>query len=130
MDYAEAADRVRHDLGKYVSFATRFVAADAGVDALREALRDDLLHTRRGPEGSEGAVTMWHRLRAPLLGAPGELGALVARLDERIAVIARDLPVIEQGDERALQTLAAHAAEVTSLCRALAVAARSSAGGR
>ena len=126
MDYADASERVRHDLGKYVSFATRFLAEDAGVEALREALRDDLVHTRRSPDGVENAPMLWARLRVPLTdpAVPPEIRAFVARLDDAVGGIAVAIPHLDTDDEPTLRQLAAHAAEVTTLTRALAAAAR------
>lgn len=127
MDYTDAADRVRHDLGKYVSFATRFLPEDAGAEALREALRDDLRFTRRSPEGVEDAVALWARLRVPLTEGPvpAAIGACVAQLDHAVGGIAVAIPHLDTSDEPTLRQLAAAAAEVTVLARALAAAARS-----
>lgn len=81
MTLEEAAARARHDLGKYVAFQTRWTGVDAPPEALREALRADLLRTRSGPAGTADAATVWAELRGPLLPAGVDaIDALVARL--------------------------------------------------
>ncbi|MCB9674642.1 MAG: hypothetical protein H6737_05955 [Alphaproteobacteria bacterium] len=71
--------RLKHDLGKYVRFQGRWLPPDATVEARREALAADLLHTRRGPDGSVDAATVWAEFsgvltgQVPLAGEPIDL---------------------------------------------------------
>lgn len=84
MELLEAAARARHDLGKYVAFQARWLEPDAPADALREALREDLLRTRKGPDGVVDAATLWRDLRGPLLPAGVErIDGLMAELADR-----------------------------------------------
>ncbi|MBN2798957.1 MAG: hypothetical protein JXX28_07395 [Deltaproteobacteria bacterium] len=53
--------RLRHDLGRYMAFQLRAVGDGAPHTLLCEALRADLLQTRRGPAGVERAVDLWDR---------------------------------------------------------------------
>lgn len=86
MSLLEAAARARHDLGKYVAFQARGLDADAPVEELRAALREDLIRTRKGPAGVESAAELWRALREPLLPAGVEaIDALVVDLDARAA---------------------------------------------
>jgi hypothetical protein len=65
---ASLAGRLKHDLGRYVAMQARWLAPDADADTRRTALRDDLLATRRGPEGSVDALGVWTPYRDALLG--------------------------------------------------------------
>lgn len=62
--------RVRHDLGKYVAMQVRGLGDPAAASdaALRQALTDDLLGTRRGPAGVSDACAIWAELRPELVG--------------------------------------------------------------
>lgn len=94
--YLEAAERAKHDLGKYIAFQVRWMPPDAGVEEWREGLVSDLLHTRRGPAGSEGAVSIWKRLRPSFEGLQ-DMSEIVA-VDEAIAQIVALLPALEAGE--------------------------------
>ena len=59
-------DVLRHDLGKYVTLQVRWSAGDPA--ALHDALRADLLATRRGPAGTSDAVEVWEGLAPELRG--------------------------------------------------------------
>lgn len=87
MSIAEAAARARHDLGKYICFSARWLPEDAPAEELRQALRDDLLLTRKGPSGSTGAVALWAELRPPLVEAG--VGEIDTRMDQLAALAAR-----------------------------------------
>jgi len=127
---AEYVARVKHDLGKYVSFQVRWLAPDAPVAERRAALLADLTATRRGPEGSWDAPSLWAALRPALVGEvtlPGgprvDLSAdpLVQRIDQAIAVIAEVVAVLgtDPVDERALDRGERAAREVSEACREL-----------
>ena len=64
----EAAERAKHDLGKYIAFQARWLPPSAERRDWQEGLVSDLLQTRRGPAGTEDAVTLWKRLRPSLAG--------------------------------------------------------------
>lgn len=121
MSLAEAADRARHDLGRYVALQVRWVGADGPADALREALDADLRHTRRSPGGDLGVAEVWAACREGLSGADPALlepvDGLVARLGER----ASRLEALDEGALRETAGWALACAEqVRALARALA----------
>lgn len=115
MSVAEAASRARHDLGKYVCFQVRWLPEDADDDALRGALRDDLLRTRRGPQGEEGAAQVWAGFRAELKDAPGFLA-----IDGAVDELARRALTLDQQSRTDLETTAALARRLADLLRDLA----------
>lgn len=121
-----AAARVSHDLGKYVVFEVAWCGPDAPALVLREALRNDLLHTRRDPSGSVGAVALWAELRAAL----GEEAAApeVAAIDAAMEAVAAGLPALdaEPPEPSALAALAAAAEDVRRSCYAWAERTRRS----
>lgn len=121
LDQLEAlADRladVRHDLGKYIRFETRFVEDGGDVDALRAALKADLLATRRRGDQLEPASRVWARLRPGELEADPDVSAIDAAM-ARLA--AADL----DGAEPALREAAALAREVSDATRRLHTRAR------
>ncbi len=116
-DLVEQLADLRHDLGKYVCFETRFVGVEAAEPDLRDALRADLLRTRcgrdaEGREATETAWALWARLRpGTLAGDPDitEIDALIGRLQ------AADL----SGDLACLRRTAEDAMEVASVTRRL-----------
>jgi hypothetical protein len=65
---AEHVATMKHDLGKYVAFQTRWVAAEAPLAERKAALDADLRQTRRGPEGESDASAVWARFRPALRG--------------------------------------------------------------
>ncbi len=103
---------LRHDLGKYIGFEASFLPPEPSPEALREALRADLLATRRGPRGVESAADIWNRLRPPLLAEDPDVAA-IERAMEALAAPALD------GDEAALHGLRDQAREVRRLCQSL-----------
>ena len=80
----EHVSRLKHDLGKYVRFQGRWLPPDSGLDARREALATDLLHTRRGPDGSVDALQVWADF-APVLA--GIEHPELARIRESMAAL-------------------------------------------
>jgi hypothetical protein len=113
----EQVSRLKHDLGKYVRFQGRWLPPDAGLDARREALATDLLHTRRGPDGSVDALQVWadfapalEGLEHPELtrvrdGMAALRPVLTALRDAEAAGRPVDAGVVEAG-ERAAETVA------------------------
>jgi len=59
---------MKHDLAKYLTLNQRWLATNPTVSELRLALRDDLLETRRGPNGSRDAWQVWQDFGPELLG--------------------------------------------------------------
>jgi hypothetical protein len=127
---AEYVARVKHDLGKYVSFQVRWLGPEASVEDRRAALVADLTATRRGPEGSRDAASIWAALRPALVGeAPLPAGPtmdlsddpLVQRIDEAIAVIAEVVSMLgEDPVDEAVVDRGEHAAlAVSEACRDL-----------
>lgn len=125
-DMADWVGRLKHDLGKYISFQARWLEADAGSDARRQALRDDLLRTRRGPAGEASAAAVWRSFQARLDELPPHVrSAVVAEpawqtiasamraLEPVTVAVAGDPP--DELVDRGLDL----AASVSSGCRAL-----------
>ena len=89
---------LHHDLGKAIVFTQRWLASTATFDERCEAVKDDVLRTRRGPTGSVGAIEIWKsfcsssRMEPILLtehgkrleGAMCQLEQLVDKLSENI----------------------------------------------
>ena len=118
------ADRladVRHDLGKYIRFETRFVEDGADVDALRAALRADLLATRRRGDQLEAASSVWARLRPGELDGDPDVGVIDAAM---AALAGVDL----DGPEPSLREAAGLAREVSEATRRLHTRARARLG--
>lgn len=109
----EAAQRVRHDLGKYVHLEARWLGEDADAAEYRDALRTDLLRTRRGPTGDEDCLTLWTRLR------PTVLAFDLREVDDRVARIGALLPLLDELDLARLRQLAREAHELGEACRRL-----------
>lgn len=112
---------LRHDLGKYIRFETRFVETSGDVEALRAALRADLLSTRRRGSEVEPATAVWARMRpAELDGDPD-----VAVIDEAMAELAgADL----SGPEASLRAASEAAGRVSEATRRLLNRARARVG--
>ncbi len=115
----EALAAARHDLGKYVHFEARWIAEDADATSVREALRADLLRTRRGPRGEHGVGKVWADARAEIAlamacdGRPLDL----ADIDRRVVELAA---AAERLDDLSLPELR----DVAALARSLAEAIR------
>jgi hypothetical protein len=108
-DLVEQLADLRHDLGKYICFETRFVGIDAPETALREALKADLERTRcrRNPDGveiTESAWDLWARIRpGSLKDDPDitEIDALIGRLST--ADLSADVDALRKTAENALE---------------------------
>ena len=113
MQLREAAERVRHDLGKYVHLEARWLGEDANELELREALHNDLARTRRDPSGDEDCERVWARLRGDLAGLDtSEIDAIVIRLGSA----ARKLGEL---DHHRLRAVAEDARLLSDACRRL-----------
>lgn len=121
--------RLKHDLGKYVAFQQRWLGQDADPGARRAALESDLIHTRRGPDGSVDALTVWADARPALVGQATLGGAVVdlacdpdiARLDGAMRALAPLVDALRAGQatDHALARGSALALDVSETCRRL-----------
>ena len=68
---AELTGRVKHDLGKYIAFESRWLPADCSEEDLLTALQSDILRTASGPAVVKSAFQIWNGLRASLVSAVG-----------------------------------------------------------
>jgi len=107
---SEALRAVRHDLGKYVSFHLRWLPEGATDDELLDALRNDVVATRRGPAGTESAPAIWTRLR------PTVEDLDVSAIDQDIAILSAHIDGLESGeiDHDALLACAAAARRISA----------------
>lgn len=120
MSASELLARLKHDLGKAISFQQRWLPDPEDEDALRSALVEDLLRTRRAGDRVTGAVDLWAALRSELVADPG-----LAEAEERVALDAEMAIVAAVGAALAdgiasssdLRRGAAAARRVTELCR-------------
>ena len=96
---AELLDDLRHDLAKYLALPLRMLPRDADAAALRRALIDALVHTRRSGGRSTSARELYARARAELVAAqadPVRLGALDQAVAAALAwesALAGDAPL-------------------------------------
>jgi hypothetical protein len=117
---AEAAARLRHDLGKYIRFsAAETLETDTTV--LRERLRADVLATRRTDSATQSASEVfeqWQREEAAHFGngAPAET---LARLSGTMDELRRLSAEIDSLDRPGLERLDALTRDVARECRAL-----------
>ena len=108
---------LRHDLGKYIRFETRFALEQGDTEALRAALRADLLATRRRGDAVEPAAAVWARLRPVELEDDADVGCI----DRAMAGLAEaDLG----GPHETLDSAAVLAGEVSDATRRLHERAR------
>lgn len=104
--------RGRHDIGKYLTCAARFLEQRTEAE-LREALRLDLGATRSNPSGSVG--DLWAELRPAWLGE----GLDTARIDDDVAALMAGLHRLDSADLAGLEAIAARAAALADHLRAL-----------
>lgn len=114
MDSREAAERVRHDLGKYVHLEARWLGEDANEGELREALASDLLRTRRDPSGDQRCDEVWARLRPSVVHLP------VAEIDSIVIRLADAAKRLDSLDFHRLRAVAEDARLLADACRRLA----------
>ena len=125
-EMAEAAGRLRHDLGRYIRFsAAETLEADTAV--LRERLRADVLATRRTASAAQSASEIfeqWRREEAAHFasGAPAET---LARLSRTMDEVRRLSAEIDSLDRPGLERLDALTRDVARECRALFLEAKS-----
>lgn len=127
-------DRLKHDLGKYVALQARWLPPEAGPVERREALVADLLHTRRGPEGSTSAHEVWETFRGMLHGEVLLDGHRVALGDDPDVVVIEDrmrslgalrsVSAVEALVPEAVDEALSACAEVGARCRSLVRRAR------
>lgn len=109
----EAAQQVRHDLGKYVHLEARWLGEDASAADFREALRVDLLRTRRSPSGEVDCQALWATLR-PLVAAFD-----TAEVDNLVVSVASRMHSLDLLSLVALRALAEDAYQIGEACRRL-----------
>lgn len=88
---AAHARRLKHDLGKYIALRTRWLAEDAPPAEREQALRADLLETRRGPSGVSDAQAVWRGARAVFYGE--------ASLVRDVTVSLAELPELRRAED-------------------------------
>lgn len=111
-ELTEDLSDLRHDLGKYITFEVRFLGADPETEALRAALRADVLQTHKRGDEHATAWQVWARMRPALLEGDPD----VARIEESLAALAR---VNLTGSRAELEEAAALAGEVAAATRSL-----------
>ncbi len=116
---AEALDELiedlsdlRHDLGKYITFEVRFLGAEPETEALRAALRADILRTHQRGEEHSAAWQVWERLRPVMLEGDADF----RRIEECLATL-RSLDLA--GPRAELEQAAALAGAVAEATRSL-----------
>jgi hypothetical protein len=119
MSLLDAAKAAHHDLGKYVRFEQRWLPEGCSDAELLDALRADVLETRRGRTGVESAPQLWARLRPALQDLADR--AEMQQVDAATAVLAAGLGELEPpGPGRArLLELSQACAQVASALSAL-----------
>lgn len=122
--------RLKHDLGKYVALRQRWLAEGASAQERREALVDDLLATRRGPDATLDAVSVWSEFRPALMGEDPLPGGHrvdlsqdrdVRALEEAMTVLARVTAALRAGEssDDLVQQGSTAALAVSDGCRSL-----------
>lgn len=124
------AGRLKHDLGKYIAFGARWLGDDAPLAERTQALADDLLRTRRGPDGSSDALEVWEPYRARLVGERPLVGGqcvdlrdepVVADIVQSMHALGPTVAGLRAGplDRAAVDAGLALARRVSDACRAL-----------
>lgn len=123
---AEAAARLRHDLGKYIRFSAP-ETPEPSIEALRERLRADVLSTRRSASDTSAAADVfeeWRREEEANLPASGPLSTYVAKIGraiEEIRALAARLDTLGRPELEKLDRLTRAVADD---CRDFASAAK------
>jgi hypothetical protein len=122
--------RLKHDLGKYVSLQVRWLEPGAELQERTEALRADLLSTRRGPSGEQDAVSLWEGFRPGLVGEADLAGgcrvdltgnAELERIEAAMAVVRAVVAELRGGSVsvNSIDEGAAAARDVADACKVL-----------
>ena len=112
-----AADRLRHDLGRYIRFSAP-ATPEADTEVLRERLARDVLATRSGPDGVQPAVAIfdeWLAEEGKLFEPSAPLRDLRGAI-EQVRDLSRRLPELGRSDLVRLDELTTVIAEA---CRKL-----------
>jgi hypothetical protein len=100
----ERVAALKHDLGKYVAWTSANLDEEAWTgpvgDTLLEALRGDLLETRKREDGAEAAWDVWVRLTDDL-PRPLDIEELAA-VERAVATLRAAAPALRAGDHGAL----------------------------
>jgi hypothetical protein len=111
-ELTEDLSDLRHDLGKYITFEVRFLGSDPETEALRAALRTDILQTHKRGDVCATAWQVWERMRPTQLAGDAD----VDRVEESLAALAR---VNLTGSRVELEEAAGLAGEVAAATRSL-----------
>jgi hypothetical protein len=87
--------RMKHDLGKYVSLQMRWLAEEASLEDRERALKADLLATRRGPQGTQDALSVYREFRPVLMGDEPLSAGIVMNLSAHPMVVSLDAAMEE-----------------------------------
>lgn len=90
--------RLKHDLGKYVSLQMRWLRTEASPKERQQALKADLLATRRGPQGTQDAVSVYGEFRPTLMGEEPLGPGVVMDLSANPMVISLEAAMAEIAD--------------------------------
>jgi hypothetical protein len=131
----ELAQRLRHDLGRYIQFHRRWLSPDASATERWAAIDDDLSRTHRGPEGTLSAAQVWEPFRQILTGERPMMSGLQMdwRSNPRVADLVQVMEELcawslvclpDLGSLEQLDIGEAGVARVSSLCNALQDEAR------
>ena len=113
----EAADRLRHDLGRYIRFSAP-ASQEASTEDLRDRLSRDVLATRSGPEGAVDAAKVfdrWMSEEGALFEGSDALRRLRDAIEELRGLAAR-LPGLSRAQ---LERLDALTTTIAAECRKL-----------
>ncbi len=111
-ELTEDLSDLRHDLGKYITFEVRFLGPEPETEALRAALRTDLLQTHKRGAVCATAWQVWERMRPAQLADDAD----VARVEASLAALSR---VSLAGSRAELEEAAGLAGEVAAATRSL-----------
>jgi hypothetical protein len=105
----ERVAALKHDLGKYVAWTSANLEDDAWAgpadESLLEALRADLLETRKRGDEVEAAWEVWARLTGDL-PRPLDIAELVA-VEEAVMTLREAEPALRARDTAALDEISA-----------------------
>jgi hypothetical protein len=125
-DVGEAAERLRHDLGKVIRRSAP-EPLEEDTEVLRDRLRADVLSTRRDASGLHSAAEVfeqWRDEEAKRFPTEGVLAEWLSRLGLTIGEIRILASKIDTLDRSGLERLDLLTRAVAQACRALAAAAK------